>query len=610
MEAEEYLQQLFAVGDVNGDGVLQPSELADLLTMCGMKLSPDAVLDLVEAADLNHDGVIQYSEFVPTAVAMICAMASPPSAEEQAAALASMSAEDAAAALASMSDEERAAVLTATASATAAAAASATDVQKEPLTSIRRPSSTSLLLQNLRNSPRAAPAAATAAPATAATKAAATSTKAAATSTKAAATAAASTAAAPTAAAPTAAAPTAAAPTAAAPTAAAPTAAQPELSGAVLYQKYMADSTSAGRAPAPPDDRVVDVQLERQAAQVVRGGDDVLSSLSPEDIEKAYTSGTMPKATSGSVATRTSGVTPTAPPARPSAGIYSSSVPQGTNAHDHRTRVNNGEFVELGSDAILTQPSEVDLWVQQRRQKEQLEGPPTVKAVAGHMKEMPEHSKAEFVRKRSQSAFVLFDLNIGIDRDAALAPTIDGWWTFEPDESNGSRADWGDWVEFQGSQGQTFLDGAQIGSYHFEQGQDATDDLQGVATCGDKQSPIEAKIIDNGRQLHLWSSADFNGFFHRASPEELSSHQSNSVASPQSKGLQLKRTQSQEQLNGLKDTLDALRRALLQQQLDNGLTYLTNHWLRHKVQQLGEMVDASEARADAMQQQVAAVFQI
>ena len=54
---------------------------------------------------------------------------------------------------------------------------------------------------------------------------------------------------------------------------------------------------------------------------------------------------------------------------------------------------------------------------------------------------MPKQSKAEFVRKRSQPALVLFELNIGIEwagigRDAALAlaqtPASGGWFRGTP----------------------------------------------------------------------------------------------------------------------------------------------------------------------------------
>ena len=60
-----YFKQLFKLGDVNNDGVLQVSEVEELLTMCGFSFSKELVRDLINAADTNEDGVIQYEEFVP-----------------------------------------------------------------------------------------------------------------------------------------------------------------------------------------------------------------------------------------------------------------------------------------------------------------------------------------------------------------------------------------------------------------------------------------------------------------------------------------------------------------------------------------------------------------
>merc|ERR1711871_910604 len=72
---ERYLQKLFAVGDVNGDGVLQPEEMSRLLDLSGFNLSPSQVAAIVDAADVNHDGVIEYDEFVPVAIGMLQARA-------------------------------------------------------------------------------------------------------------------------------------------------------------------------------------------------------------------------------------------------------------------------------------------------------------------------------------------------------------------------------------------------------------------------------------------------------------------------------------------------------------------------------------------------------
>jgi Ca2+-binding EF-hand superfamily protein len=68
---ENYLGKLFAVGDTNGDGVLQPSELARLLELSGFNFSPAEVKAVVSAADTNRDGVIDYEEFVPLAIEIL-----------------------------------------------------------------------------------------------------------------------------------------------------------------------------------------------------------------------------------------------------------------------------------------------------------------------------------------------------------------------------------------------------------------------------------------------------------------------------------------------------------------------------------------------------------
>jgi Ca2+-binding EF-hand superfamily protein len=64
---QNYLRKLFAVADVNGDGVLQPEELSRLLELSGFNLTPSQVGEIAAAADVNHDGVISYEEFIPVA---------------------------------------------------------------------------------------------------------------------------------------------------------------------------------------------------------------------------------------------------------------------------------------------------------------------------------------------------------------------------------------------------------------------------------------------------------------------------------------------------------------------------------------------------------------
>ena len=68
---KRYLQKLFAVADVNGDGVLQPAEFKRLLELSGFNFPPATIRKLLNAADVNHDGVIEYDEFIPAMKAII-----------------------------------------------------------------------------------------------------------------------------------------------------------------------------------------------------------------------------------------------------------------------------------------------------------------------------------------------------------------------------------------------------------------------------------------------------------------------------------------------------------------------------------------------------------
>jgi len=74
-QMDRYLEGLFKIADTNGDGVLQPSELATLLQLTGFNLSASTILDIVQAADVDGDGVIQYAEFVPVVRELLTAPA-------------------------------------------------------------------------------------------------------------------------------------------------------------------------------------------------------------------------------------------------------------------------------------------------------------------------------------------------------------------------------------------------------------------------------------------------------------------------------------------------------------------------------------------------------
>ena len=50
------LTKLFAIGDVNGDGVL-----LELLARCVLRFPAQVVLDIFMKPDANEDGVIQYA---------------------------------------------------------------------------------------------------------------------------------------------------------------------------------------------------------------------------------------------------------------------------------------------------------------------------------------------------------------------------------------------------------------------------------------------------------------------------------------------------------------------------------------------------------------------
>jgi len=62
-QLQEYLQKLFMVGDRDKNGTLDREELGRLLEWSGFKFEFKSVDSMLERCDLNGDGVIQFSEF-------------------------------------------------------------------------------------------------------------------------------------------------------------------------------------------------------------------------------------------------------------------------------------------------------------------------------------------------------------------------------------------------------------------------------------------------------------------------------------------------------------------------------------------------------------------
>jgi len=70
-QLQGYFTKLFQIADANGDGVISPDELQNLLEVSGFPFSADMVGEIMNAADVNHDGVLSYEEFVPVMLRLL-----------------------------------------------------------------------------------------------------------------------------------------------------------------------------------------------------------------------------------------------------------------------------------------------------------------------------------------------------------------------------------------------------------------------------------------------------------------------------------------------------------------------------------------------------------
>ncbi|PRD23089.1 UNVERIFIED_CONTAM: Calmodulin [Trichonephila clavipes] len=59
-DSETELHEAFRVFDKNGDGFISPSELRQVMTNLGEKLSDEEVEDMIKEADLDGDGLVNY----------------------------------------------------------------------------------------------------------------------------------------------------------------------------------------------------------------------------------------------------------------------------------------------------------------------------------------------------------------------------------------------------------------------------------------------------------------------------------------------------------------------------------------------------------------------
>lgn len=70
-ELEEILRELFAKADVDGNGTLDPEEMAGCLKATGFGFSDEDVARALAVLDLDSDGLVDYLEFVPLAYGLL-----------------------------------------------------------------------------------------------------------------------------------------------------------------------------------------------------------------------------------------------------------------------------------------------------------------------------------------------------------------------------------------------------------------------------------------------------------------------------------------------------------------------------------------------------------
>merc|ERR1712166_952291 len=62
-QLDKYMDKLFKLGDLNGDGHLDAMEMRTLMRTCGFQINNQTIARIMVDADTNRDGIIQYDEF-------------------------------------------------------------------------------------------------------------------------------------------------------------------------------------------------------------------------------------------------------------------------------------------------------------------------------------------------------------------------------------------------------------------------------------------------------------------------------------------------------------------------------------------------------------------